>query len=191
MARLRGAHAYREIEEMTREAMEGLIPVEAVFGRRLKIIRPTRVETESIGALYIETVEPDVREVLAALRQDGRWEVVIVSGGYRQAIYPLAEYLEVERVEAVDLHFDEKGGYRGYDIDYPTTRSGGKPEVVRRLRREMDAGRIVMVGDGVSDLEAKPEVDLFVGFGGFVEREKVKQEADYFITRFRELPALL
>ena len=41
---------------------------------------------------------------------------------------------------------------------------------------------VVMMGDGVSDLEAKGEVDLFIGFGGVVAREPVKVGADAWIT---------
>jgi phosphoserine phosphatase len=48
-----------------------------------------------------------------------------------------------------------------------------------------------MVGDGVSDLETQPVVDLFVGYGGYVARERVRREARAFITRLSELPALL
>jgi len=48
-----------------------------------------------------------------------------------------------------------------------------------------------MIGDGASDLETKPVVDLFVGFGRYVAREKVKREASSFITSLDELAALL
>ncbi len=48
-----------------------------------------------------------------------------------------------------------------------------------------------MVGDGVSDLETKPVVDLFVGFGRYTVRERVRAEADAFIKSLAELPALL
>ena len=34
-----------------------------------------------------------------------------------------------------------------------------------------------MVGDGVSDLETRPSVDLFVGYGGYAARERVRREA--------------
>jgi len=37
------------------------------------------------------------------------------------------------------------------------------------------------VGDGISDLMARPAVDLLVGFGGVVRRERVAAEADVFI----------
>lgn len=190
MARLRGSEVYAEIEEMTRLAMEGEISLDEIFGRRLEAVRPTRQETDAIGQAYIDTVAPGAREVVAQLKRDG-WDVGILSGGYRQAIRPLADFLDVERVEAVDLFFGEDGAYESYDRDYPTTRNGGKKEVAESLRREGGYDRVVMVGDGVSDLEAKPVVDLFIGFGGFAAREAVKKESDYFVHSLTEVPRLV
>ena len=48
-----------------------------------------------------------------------------------------------------------------------------------------------MVGDGVSDLETAPVVNLFIGYGGYVSREPVKRQAKAFVTRLSEVPALL
>ncbi len=190
LARGRGPELFTAVEAMTNAAMEGRISVESVFGQRLEIIRPRRQDVEAIGRRYLETVEPTAQETVAKLREAG-WTPVIVSGGFRPAIRPLADHLGIERVEAVDLHFDPSGEYRGFDEAYPTTRSGGKPVVVRRLREELSPKRVVMVGDGVSDLEAKPEVDLFVGFGRYAERARVKHEAHHFIRSLAELPSLL
>jgi phosphoserine phosphatase len=44
-----------------------------------------------------------------------------------------------------------------------------------------------MVGDGVSDLESKSEVDQFIGFGRYVTRAAVKTRADAFIASLDEL----
>jgi phosphoserine phosphatase len=71
-------------------------------------------------------------------------------------IAPLAAHLGIARIEAVDLYFDAAGDYAGYDTKFPTTRSGGKPERIAALKRELAPARTVMVGDGVSDLETKP-----------------------------------
>ena len=48
-----------------------------------------------------------------------------------------------------------------------------------------------MVGDGVSDLETKPVVDRFVGFGRYLSREKVRAAADNFIHSLDELLVFL
>jgi phosphoserine phosphatase len=186
LARVRSPDIFGQVEAMTNEAMNGKISVEAVFGRRLEIIRPRLCDVAAVGRRYLETIEPTAQSTLGELGRRG-WISVIVSGGFRQAIRPLADELGVARVEAVDLFFDETGGYRGYDESYPTTRSGGKPELVRALKKELTPARVVMVGDGMSDLEAKPEVDLFIGFGRYAARDKVRAGADKFITSLDEL----
>ncbi len=190
LARVRGPEAFARVEALTHEAMNGTVAVEAVFGERLRIIQPRLSDVAAVGAQYLETIEPTALATVKALRAAG-WEIIIVSGGFRQAIRPLADLLGVTRVEAVDLFFDEQGQYAGFDEAYPTTRSGGKPEIVARLKAELNPSRIVMVGDGVSDLETKATVDLFVGFGRYVAREKVKAGADKFVHALDELPALV
>jgi phosphoserine phosphatase len=187
---VKGTEVFRQVEAMTNDAMNGKLPVEAVFGRRLEIIRPRRADVEKVGQRYIDTIEPSARETVSQLVAAG-WTPLIVSGGFRQAIKPLADVLGIARVEAVDLFFEADGGYRGFDEKYPTTRSGGKPEIIQRLRAEWNPTRVVMVGDGVSDLETKPVVDLFVGFGRYVAREKVRAEAHRFITSLDQLITLV
>lgn len=186
LARLRGPEVFREVEAMTNDAMNGKLSVEAVFARRLEIIRPKRADAEAVGRRYVETVEPTAEATIAGLKERG-WTPVIISGGFRQLIAPLAAHLGITRIEAVDLFFNDDGSYRGHDVAYPTTRSGGKPDVVVRLKRELTPERFIMVGDGVSDLETKPEVDRFVGFGRYVTREKVRREAHAFIYSLVEL----
>lgn len=190
LGRAGGPEMFARVEQMTNDAMNGKISVEAVFGKRLEIIRPTAAHVAVVGRQYVDTVEPTAVATLARLRAAG-WTPIILSGGFRDAIRPLADFLGIERVEAVDLRFDAAGDYAGYDADYPTTRSGGKPEVVRALKRELAPARVVMVGDGVSDLETKTEVDLFIGFGRYAARDKVRAGAAHFVLSLDEIPALL
>jgi phosphoserine phosphatase len=190
LARLRGPEVLAQVAAMTAEAMNGTIPLEQVFARRLEIIRPELADMAVIGRLYIEQVEPTARETVAALKAAG-WTPLILSAGYTQAIAPLAAYLGIERIEAVSLRFDQSGHYAGFDDRFPTTRAGGKPARILDLKRELRAGRTVMVGDGVSDLETRGTVDLFVGFGRYAERAVVKAGADAFICSFAGLPPLL
>lgn len=190
MARLRGADCFRQVERMTADAMDGRIALDDIFRLRLELIRPTRAEAAAIGRLYIEHAEPGARATIAALRAAG-WMPLIVSGGYTQAIEPLAAWLGIERIEAVGLHFDAAGDYAGYDAAHPAARRGGKPEIMRALRAEFAPERIVMVGDGASDLETRAEVDLFIGFGRYAERLTVKAGAHHFIRQLQELLPLL
>ena len=190
LARLRGPDMFKRIEALTGDAMNGKIAIEDVFGLRLELIRPSPADVWSVAKRYVETVEPTAKATIAELSRAG-WTPVIISGGFRQAIRPLAEYLGVDRVEAVDLFFASDGSYAGYDTSYPSTRSGGKPQIIDALRAELRPSKVVMVGDGVSDLETRSAVDLFVGFGGYAVRERVKRDAGAFITSLSQLPGLL
>lgn len=190
LARLRGSAVFARVEALTHDAMDGKVAVESVFGERLRLIRPSRSDVAAVGKQYIDTIEPTALATIAALRAAG-WDIVIVSGGFRQAIRPLADLLGVARVEAVDLFFDAAGEYTGFDEDYPTTRSGGKPEIVARLQAELKPSRIVMVGDGVSDLETQSTVNDFIGFGRYITRERVKREAKAFVHSLSEIPTIL
>ena len=46
-----------------------------------------------------------------------------------------------------------------------------------------------MVGDGATDMDARPPADLFIGFGGIVVRDSVKAGADWFVTDFEDMIA--
>ena len=56
-----------------------------------------------------------------------------------------------------------------------------KAQIVRQLVGDQP-GRSLLIGDGLSDLLAGGEVDLFVGFGGVVHRPRVAAEAPCFIS---------
>jgi len=49
--------------------------------------------------------------------------------------------------------------------------------------------RLVMVGDGATDLEARQPggADIFIGYGGVVERPSVASKADWYIYNIRDL----
>ena len=149
------------------------------------IIRPDRADCEAVARLYIETVTPGTRELIHRLQAEG-WTVVILSGGFAPLILPLARELGIEHVEAVPLFLDEQGRYAGYGSDYPTTRNGGKNEIIREWKAALNPNKIVMMGDGVSDLETKPDVDLFVGFGGVARRSLVMNGADLWIEKMSD-----
>lgn len=190
LGRLRGPEVFKAVEDMTNAAMNGGTPMESIFAKRLDMIKPTLAECEAIGAKYIAHIEPTAVASLQQLRQAG-WTIVIVSGGFTQIIQPLAKVLGIERVEAVTLKFHPDGSYAGFDESCPTSKTKGKNAVVRKLRAEFKADRVIMVGDGASDLEVKGDADRVIGFGRYAERAKVKAGADAFIYALSELAAVI
>jgi len=165
-----------EIEQLTRRAMSGELPLESVYGLRLERIRPRREAVEALGARYVERLVPGARELCAALRFLGK-RVGIVSGGLAPAVLTLGRALGLEArdVFAVGVDFAPDGSYAGFDARSPLARSGGKREFVAARAREQDSAPIVLVGDGMSDLEAAQDGALarFVAYGGVVKRPEV------------------
>jgi phosphoserine phosphatase len=176
------AHAHRtEIAQLTEAAMRGEIALEDVYGRRLELVRPTRDQVAALGERYVRTLVTDARETVAALLAESI-EVRVLSGGIRQAVVTLALALGLtERaVAAVDVHFDENGDYAGFDESSPLARSGGKRTILERWLPELPRP-VMLVGDGATDLEARPPADTFVAFAGVVERPVVIDAADVVV----------
>lgn len=183
LARMSNPAVFAEVVALTNAAMDGEVPLCDVFGKRMEIIRPSREIADKVSHCYVENIVPGVEALIRNAKENG-WLPIILSGGFAPLIAPLAKRLGIRHVEAVPLYFKGSGDYAGYDEDYPTTRNLGKNEIIREWRAAMLPGRVVMIGDGVSDLETKPDVDTMIGYGGVVGRGKVKEGADLWVTDF-------
>jgi len=176
------ANGNPEIVRLTEAAMNGEIPIDEVYGRRLEIIRPTRDDIDALGRRYLESFVEGAEETMATLKDAGA-DVHLVTAGIAQAIAPLAEKLGIapRAVHAVALTFDDAGRYADFDRRSLLTRNGGKELVVRSVLARAK-GKSAFIGDGVSDLETKPVVDLFIGFGGVHTRPRVKENAEVYVS---------
>ena len=177
-----------EVRAMTERAMSGELPLEAVYGERLALIRPTRSDIERLAEIYLDHLVPDALETLRALDFLGK-RVRIVSGGLLPAVLPAARLLGLspERVAAVDVKLDQAGDYVDFDRRSPLARAGGKADVIRGWALP---GPVMLVGDGATDLEARPAVDAFVAFMGVVHRPSVAAGADFVISGRSLAPVL-
>ena len=128
-------------------------------------------------------------ETIGAFREHGV-DVVMVSGGLRESILPLANELGVPdaHVYAVSVFFGTDGEYAGFEENSPFTRQNGKRTVVSQMGLK---GPVLAVGDGVTDCEIKPVVDSFAAFTGFMKRDAVIERADYIIENFEQLRKLV
>ena len=169
-----------KMSKLTDLAMNGIVPLEAVYARRLSAIRPDQYSINWLADLYIAEIVEGVKDVFATLLAQDK-AVYIISGGLRQAILPLANFLGLpeSHVHAVDIYFNEDGSYLNYDLNSPLAKTGGKAVVVGTLKGQ---GSLVMVGDGKTDMEAKEAGAYVLGFGGVVDRAIVRELADFYTT---------
>ena len=194
LARLKGQFDY--IAELTRRAMDGEIKLEEVFAARLDLLRPTRADLRRIAEVYHDTLVPDAQATIDALQFAG-CQVYIVSGGLLPAVQDFARSIGLLRshVRAVPIEFDQLSGqwwhyhrnrYRGNPderyldfADTPLTETQGKRHIIAEISGKEK--RTMLIGDGITDLEARDAVKWFVGFGGVARRDRVAAEADIFI----------
>jgi phosphoserine phosphatase len=170
------ARGNAEVARLTADAMEGRVPLEQVFARRLALVRPSRADVARIGELYVEKLLPNVAALVRALHALGK-RVCVVSGGLLPAVRALADFLGIpaERVLAVDVRFERDGGYAGFDEGSPLARARGKVTALELLARPGE--RLAFVGDGATDLEAAHVADRFIAFAGVERRARVLAEA--------------
>jgi predicted phosphoserine aminotransferase len=172
------AGAGPEVEALTRRAMDGEVPLEAVYAERLAAVRPGPDDLAALAEAYAAHVVEDARDSLAALAAAGI-EPWVVSGGLLPAVLPFAAWLGIEpgRVLAVPIRWSEADPWRAAAA-HPLASTRGKRGVVARLAL---GARVALVGDGASDAAARAEVDLLIGFGGVVRHGRMREAADAWI----------
>jgi phosphoserine phosphatase len=179
-----------EIAALTELAMSGAVPLEDVFARRLALVQPSHARLEELGREYVRQLVPDAGATIAALQEEGV-RVCIISGGLAPAVHAVAVALKIAPadVAAVAVQFDENGGYLDFDRSSPLARSGGKAEVLQAWRHELPRP-VMLVGDGATDVEAKPAVDVFVAYTGVASRPAVVAGGDAVIRSASLAPVL-
>ncbi|XP_058425495.1 phosphoserine phosphatase isoform X1 [Diceros bicornis minor] len=180
------------VSEMTRRAMGGAVPFKAALTERLALIQPSREQVQRLIAEHPPHLTPGIRELVSRL-QERNVQVFLISGGFRSIVEHVASKLNIPptNVFANRLKFYFTGEYAGFDEMQPTAESGGKGKVIKLLKEKFHFKKIVMIGDGATDMEACPPADAFIGFGGNVIRQQVKDNAEWYITDFVELLRVL
>jgi phosphoserine phosphatase len=189
LAERRGGKTCAQVVELTDRAMRGDIALDAVYGDRLALVRPSRDEVAALADAYAASLAPQAAYAILRMRAAGK-RIVLVSGGLREAILPIAERLGIPSrdVYAVSVRFDADGAYAGFDTTSPLATATGKRTVAESLGLPR---RILGVGDGATELAMRPVVDEFAAYTGFARREAVVNSADVVLTSFDQLMELV
>ena len=185
LAERRGAAIGRLVTGLTDRAMRGQIALDAVYGERLALVKPGRDDLVALARAYADSVAPGAAQAIQQLCAAGR-RIVLVSGGLREAILPVARLLAIAEhdVHAVSVRVSADGAYEGFDTHSPLVTATGKRAVAASLALP---SRVLAMGDGATDLAMRPAVDAFAAFTGFVSRDSVVVAADFVLTSFDQL----
>ncbi|MDQ6718667.1 MAG: HAD-IB family phosphatase [Gemmatimonadota bacterium] len=189
LAKQKGSDVTGRVARLTRQAMDGDVDLDTVYGTRLALVAPTRDDLTDLGAEYVRGISPGALDAIRAMQAAGV-SVHLVSGGLLAAVDKVAEEIQIapENVHAVGIYFEDDGTYAGFESDSPLTKQRGKCELIASLALQ---GPVLLVGDGMTDAEAKPAVDSFAAFTAYVRRAPVVALADHVVSTFGEILELV
>uniref|UniRef100_A0A3P8VRP9 Phosphoserine phosphatase n=1 Tax=Cynoglossus semilaevis TaxID=244447 RepID=A0A3P8VRP9_CYNSE len=173
------------VTEMTRKAMGGSVTFKTALTERLSIIRCSREQVNKLITDHPPQLTPGIRELVERLHER-HIKVFLISGGFRCIVEHVATQLNIplDHIYANRLKFYFNGEYAGFDETQPTAESGGKGKVISMLKEQYGLKTVVMIGDGATDLEACPPASAFIGFGGNVVRQQVKERSSWSETNY-------
>lgn len=187
------------VEALTNKAMDGSMNLEQALEERLKIINCTPQDIRAFLNAHPPSsrMTPNIKELIHHLQARGI-AVYLISGGFRELSLPIAKELGVPAqnvfANRMNWQWDDETGEPtrlvGFDTAEPTAHNRGKPQAIARIRQRNPYNTVVMIGDGITDLEAVQETggaDLFIGYGGVVERQAVAAEAEWFVYDYMDL----
>ena len=167
-----------QVASLTDRAMTGEVDFGEALRARLAMLPLTRAHVLALADRILDDGTPSVRRNLRFFNENAA-NIIILSGGFREIIAPIAERLGVspDRVMCNDLIYDAEGRVTGVDEANPLSHENGKPTVIKALGLR---GPVVMVGDGWNDAEVKlgGAADRFYAFTEIARRDKVVAVAD-------------
>lgn len=178
-----------EISEITRKTMAGELDFTESFPSKVATLNASKQELEKLGQRYIETKVDNLHNVLGKLRDLG-YQIGIITGNFNPAVDIFAAHLGIskELVFCNELEFDSAGNFKSFNPKQILADSDGKKNQLKLLLDEkIIKGQIIYVGDSTSDMKTREVADKFIGFGGVEVREKVKEEAEFFVYDMAEI----
>ena len=175
------------IADLTDQAMNGQLGFGEALHQRLSLLGLRREHVEALADRILDEATISVRRNVDFFERNAA-RIYILSGGFTEVIYPLADRLGISRdhVLANELVYDDEGRVTGVNEANPLARENGKPTVINSLNLERP---IVMIGDGWNDAEVKLSgaADRFYAFTEIVARPKVVEVADAVASSMDEL----
>jgi phosphoserine phosphatase len=184
----------KQIDEITNKAMNGELDFHESITSRFKAAKLNKKHFDDAVLTIVEHITPGIEKVIDFLHKKDQ-VVFILSAGFISTILPVAEKFDIppQNCFANDILVDSKGEVVGLK-ESPLIYDGGKNKILTELKNSGKlVGKIVMLGDGMSDCKTYLEgfSDYFVGCGFNIIREKVKNNSDIFVNTVETLMDVL
>jgi len=181
------------VETITNAGMSGAMDLRTSLTARLDLAQFSRSNVARAAVALKDKAVPGMADLLTSLRNRGDL-VAAVSGGFEELLrLALRDLGFAPTVIRTNQFIWNDGRVAGFDTDNPLSDNGGKAVVLNELRNAASVAEVVMVGDGITDVEAfeAGAANRFIGFGGVTKRDAVVARAPEFAQNVIELKTLL
>ncbi len=180
-----------KISKITQMGMVGHISFNESLQRRLELIDLLKSEVVRFGSQAEKYITAGMKELIQDLHEKNV-DVHIVSGGLKEAIFPVAEVLNIspDNIHAVQLIWDSEDNF--IDIDGDNKFSQSKVEGIKSVSKSWAKPKIA-IGDGITDLALLEQgfVDHFILFTQHVRRSELMNRSGNVVDKVEELVKLL
>ncbi len=167
-----------KIKEITKKGMEGRISFTKSLEMRLKLLDINKKNIDKLIKLLKQNITNSFLENKKFILEN-RKNIYIVSGGFKEYIYPVVKDFGILKENVFGNNFIyKKNKVVGFDKNNLLAKPLGKVKTVKSLKLE---GDIYVVGDGYTDYEIKIKNNnaKFILFTENINREILISTADY------------
>ncbi len=177
----------KEVANITKAGMEGVIDFPTSLQKRLLLFRPIKKDIIHLTELLKNHITPSVIRNKKFF-QDKRGDIYIISGGFKEYVFPVVREFGIaeDHILANTFNYNNRGFITGFDKSNPLAQINGKVKAVQALKLN---GAVHIIGDGITDYQIKEQgkADKFYAFTENVYRKGVVAKADKIIKNFDEL----
>lgn len=175
-----------EVEQITNSGMNGRMPFSRSLRLRWEIIQPNVNDIKFLVKAYQKAIVQDAKKIIEKFISK-KVNVFVATGGIKEAVIPVVKKIGVPESNVFAVCTKAHGGVLNLDEKCLMATDVGKTVVVDLIKK---TGPTIVVGDGMTDFIAGKHADLFIGFGGVVERDSVKNLSEHYIKEASLLKVL-
>lgn len=182
-----------KLQQVTDDAMRKHQPLHALFTQRLALLAPSKQDRAQLRRIALHNLSHEAIQLIDELSKHGHVRLGILSLHFQEIVDDVGSFLGCDPALCIgyEIQHDKDGAYQGYDVNQVLIQNDGKGRVVDKLKTLYPNTHIVHIGDNMTDQSTQGHADMFIGYGGVIEREEVKKSSKHYVHTFKEIEELL
>jgi HAD superfamily phosphoserine phosphatase-like hydrolase len=179
----------KRLSEISAKALNGEYDYHKAFLERFYLTKLTKENFINENKIIEKNLIHGIKRIINFIKKQ-KHEIFLVSGGFRINILHVAKLLKIipSKIFSNDFSINKSDNTLSL-IESSLIYGNGKSIICKKIKDMFENPTLIMIGDGVTDLEVYKEkiADEFIGVGYVVSREKVLKESNYFAKNINEL----